>query len=112
MNKNEKTKSNAVYKAVKAVAADIKQLPSYDVPMHLRNAPTQLMKEMDFGDDYRYAHDEAGAFAPGENYFPEELQEREYYFPTERGLEAKIKEKLTHFQELNRKSSRQRYKDQ
>lgn len=102
-------KSNAVYKAYNAVKADVKSSASYEVPMHIRNAPTQLMKEMEYGADYRYAHDESDGFAAGENYLPEELKDQQYYFPVNRGLEAKIKEKLEHLQELNRKAGKKRY---
>lgn len=94
-------KSNAVYNAFKQVSADVKQLPSYDVPVHLRNAPTQLMKNMNYGADYRYAHDEPDAFAAGVNYFPDEMQSVVYYQPVERGLEIKIAEKLRHLRKLN-----------
>lgn len=102
-------KSNAVYSAFNAARADIRKMPSYDVPLHLRNAPTKLMKELDYGADYRYAHNEPGAFAPGENYFPEKLQNTRYYFPTDRGLEQKISEKLNHLRTLNENSPQQRY---
>lgn len=102
-------KSNAVYKAFNRVMADIKQQPSYEVPVHLRNAPTKLMKELGFGEQYRYAHDEPGAFAAGENYFPEELQDTHYYQPTERGLEGKIGEKLRYLKSLNDASDNKRY---
>ncbi|MDO6806600.1 replication-associated recombination protein A, partial [Wenyingzhuangia sp. 1_MG-2023] len=67
-------KSNAVYKAYNEVRALVASQPGYEVPIHLRNAPTQLMKELDYGAEYRYAHDEPGAFAAGENYFPVELK--------------------------------------
>ena len=87
-------KSNAVYQAYKAVMADVKAEPSYPVPNHLPNAPTQLMKKLDMGKDYRYAHNEEGAYAAGEHYFPDELEPRHYYQPVARGLEIKIKEKL------------------
>lgn len=87
-------KSNAVYKAFNAVMKDIKSLPSYEVPKHLRNAPTDLMKELDHGKSYRYPHDEDEGYAAGENYFPTELQGKQYYFPVDRGLEQKIAEKL------------------
>ena len=86
-------KSNAVYSAFNAVMADVKSLPSYDVPLHLRNAPTSLMKDLDYGKDYRYAHNEEGAYALGVSYLPEELAGKQYYFPTDRGLEKKISEK-------------------
>lgn len=87
-------KSNATYTAFKQAMTDAKQSGSLDVPMHLRNAPTQFMKSLDYGKDYRYAHDEANAYATGENYFPEQLKGRRYYQPVERGLELKIREKL------------------
>jgi len=102
-------KSNAVYSAFNAARADVRKMPSYDVPLHLRNAPTQLMKELDYGADYRYSHDEPGAFSPGENYFPEEIQNTRYYFPTDRGLEQKISEKLNYLNTLNKNSPQQRY---
>lgn len=95
-------KSNAVYNAYKLALADAKNSASYDVPEHLRNAPTQLMKELGYGKDYRYAHDEESAFAAGETYFPDEVGEREYYQPVERGLELKIKEKLESLRQANR----------
>jgi len=103
-------KSNAVYNAFNQVMADIRSQPAYDVPVHLRNAPTKLMKSMDYGAEYRYAHDEPGAYAAGEKYLPEELADKTYYQPVERGLELKIQEKLAHFRELDKKSKKQRYK--
>ncbi len=87
-------KSNAVYVAYKAAMADAKASGSLDVPTHLKNAPTRLMKELGHGKDYRYAHNEENAYAAGENYFPDALTGSQYYFPVERGLEIKIKEKL------------------
>ncbi|WP_456297531.1 replication-associated recombination protein A [Methylomonas lenta] len=93
-------KSNAVYVAYKAAMADVRNTGSLEVPVHLRNAPTKLMKELGHGADYRYAHDEANAFAAGENYFPEALKNRRYYFPVERGLEIKIKSKLQFLRKL------------
>ncbi|ANE54501.1 replication-associated recombination protein A [Methylomonas sp. DH-1] len=87
-------KSNAVYVAYKAAMTDARTSGSLEVPMHLRNAPTKLMKELGHGAEYRYAHDEKNAYAAGENYFPEPLIGKRYYFPVERGLEIKIKEKL------------------
>ena len=87
-------KSNAVYKAYGAAMSDVRANGSFEVPMHLRNAPTQLMKDLGHGEKYRYAHDEAEAFAAGETYFPDEMGEVLYYNPVERGLELKIKEKL------------------
>lgn len=103
-------KSNAVYNAFNQVMAEVRSQPAYDVPMHLRNAPTKLMKSMDYGAEYRYAHDEPGAYAAGENYLPEELASNRYYQPVERGLESKIQEKLAHFRELDKQSKKQRYK--
>ncbi|MCW8127241.1 replication-associated recombination protein A [Microbulbifer halophilus] len=104
-------KSNAVYSAYNRVLADVRRDPSYEVPIHLRNAPTKLAKSMAHGAEYRYAHDEADAFAAGENYFPEEIAERRYYHPVPRGLELKIGEKLETLRRLNRESDRQRYKN-
>jgi Recombination protein MgsA len=94
-------KSNAVYNAYKAARADVQRLPSYDVPNHLRNAPTSLMKDMEFGKGYRYAHDEQGGFAAGEKYFPDEMGVTQYYQPVERGLEIQIGEKLRRLRALN-----------
>ena len=96
-------KSNAVYQAFKNAMADVRSSPSYEVPLHLRNAPTKLMKELDYGKEYRYAHNEEGAYAAGENYLPQELQDKQYYFPTERGLEGKIAEKLNYLRSLDKK---------
>jgi len=79
---------------VHAVQADMEKYGSVDVPMHLRNAPTGLMKNMGYGKAYRYAHDEPDAYAAGEKYFPDEMGEKQYYYPVDRGLEIKIKEKL------------------
>ncbi len=95
-------KSNAVYTAFGAAMRDAKTRGSLEVPLHLRNAPTALMKEIGYGKDYRYAHDEAGGFAAGENYFPEELGRPQYYYPTDRGLEGKIAEKLAQLRELDK----------
>ena len=94
-------KSNAVYVAFDAAMADVRGGQSHEVPAHLRNAPTRLMKELGHGRDYRYAHDEPGAYAAGETYFPDVLGERRYYLPTERGLEAKIGEKLARLRRLD-----------
>ncbi len=93
-------KSNAVYKAFAAAMEDAKNEGSLEVPLYLRNAPTQLMKSLDYGKGYRYAHDEKDAFAAGVNYFPEKLKGRRYYFPVDRGLEQKIKEKLEYLRKL------------
>lgn len=97
-------KSNAVYMAYKAVMKDIRESGSQEIPIHLRNAPTRLMKELGYGHDYRYAHDEPDAYAAGEHYFPEMMQERRYYFPVERGLEIKIGEKLERLRALDREA--------
>lgn len=94
-------KSNAVYTAFKAAMADVRSMPSFEVPMHLRNAPTELMKQLQYGKDYRYAHNEEGGYAAAENYFPEEITDKQYYFPTDRGLEVKIAEKLNHLRSLD-----------
>ncbi len=104
-------KSNALYSAFNAVVKDVRSMPSHEVPLHLRNAPTKLMKEQDYGAEYRYAHDEPEGFAAGENYFPEALKDKQYYQPVERGLELKIAEKLRHLRALNKASSMQRYTD-
>ncbi|CAY74845.1 Uncharacterized protein ycaJ [Erwinia pyrifoliae DSM 12163] len=103
-------KSNAVYNAFKAALRDARESPDYDVPEHLRNAPTKLMKEMGLGAEYRYAHDEANAYAAGENYFPPELAQTRYYQPTSRGLEGKIGEKLAWLTEQDQNSPIKRYR--
>ena len=95
-------KSNAVYRAFKSAQKDIARGGSLPVPMHLRNAPTRLMKELGHGDGYRYSHDETDAFAAGENYFPEEMQPQRYYHPVPRGLEIRIGEKLADLRRKNR----------
>ncbi len=92
-------KSNAVYMAFKAAMADAREHGSLEVPVHLRNAPTKMMQELGYGKAYRYAHDEPGAYAVGETYFPDEMGEQNYYQPVERGLEIKIKEKLERLRE-------------
>ena len=94
-------KSNAVYKAYNAAMADAKLSGSLEVPVHLRNAPTKLMKALNYGKEYRYAHDEPEAYAAGENYFPDALADSQYYQPVDRGLEIKIKEKLKHLKALD-----------
>jgi len=95
-------KSNAVYKAFNEAKAFIKKDGTRPVPMHLRNAPTKLMKELDYGKGYRYAHDEEGAFAAGETYLPDGMAEPGFYRPVERGLEIKIAEKLRTLRALNK----------
>jgi len=103
-------KSNAVYNAFKAAMRDAREHPDYDVPEHLRNAPTRLMKEMGLGKEYRYAHDEAHAYAAGEVYFPSEMAQTRYYTPTQRGLEGKIGEKLAWLAEQDQNSPTKRYR--
>jgi putative ATPase len=95
-------KSNAVYLAWGEALADARRSGSQEVPAHLRNAPTRLMKELGHGRGYRYAHDEPDAYAAGETYFPDGLGERRYYRPTERGLEPRIREKLERLRALDR----------
>ena len=90
-----------MYKAFKEVKALVKKDGTRPVPMHLRNAPTALMKELDFGKGYRYAHDEEGAFAAGERYLPEGMQDMQFYQPVERGLEIRIAEKLRELRARN-----------
>ncbi len=94
-------KSNAVYKAYNQARAFVRNDGTRPVPMHLRNAPTRLMKDLDYGKGYRYAHDEPDGFAAGENYFPESVQNPGFYQPVERGLEIKIAEKLRLLREKN-----------
>lgn len=102
-------KSNAVYKAFNQCMADIRNQPDYEVPVHLRNAPTRLLKSMGHGDEYRYAHDEPEAFAAGESYLPEAIHQQRYYQPVNRGLEIKLAEKRDRLDEWNSKSTRKRY---
>ncbi|OCG06601.1 recombination factor protein RarA [Gilliamella sp. wkB178] len=103
-------KSNAVYLAFKQAMNDAQSKPDYDVPEHLRNAPTSLMKNLGYGAEYRYAHDEPNAFAAGENYFPPELADSKYYHPSSRGAEKAYTDKLQWIEEQNRNSKMQRYK--
>lgn len=103
-------KSNAVYTAFKAAKRDAAELGSQEVPLHLRNAPTKLMQQLGYGEEYRYAHDEPDAYAAGEDYFPEAVEPRQYYEPVPRGLELKIREKLRHLRQLDASSPRQRRK--
>jgi putative ATPase len=102
-------KSNAVYNAFNTARADVQASASHEVPIHLRNAPTGLMKKLDYGTEYRYAHNEPGAYAAGENYFPEAIKDKQYYFPVERGLEEQIRQKLAHLRALDAASAQQRY---
>jgi putative ATPase len=94
-------KSNAVYVAYNQARAFVKSHGSLPVPVHLRNAPTKLMKELGYGRDYRYAHDEPEAYAAGEQYFPDGVRAPKFYAPTSRGLEIKIADKLAHLRELD-----------
>jgi putative ATPase len=94
-------KSNAVYKAFNQMKAFVKQDGTRPVPLHLRNAPTQLMKQLDYGKGYRYAHDEPDGFAAGENYWPEDMNVARFYQPVNRGLEIRIAEKLRELRERN-----------
>ncbi len=95
-------KSNAVYRALAAAREDVVKHGSLEVPLHIRNAPTRLMKDLGHGQGYRYAHDEEDAFAAGERYLPEGLPERTYYEPSGRGMEAKIAARLAELRERNR----------
>ena len=97
-------KSNAVYTAFNAAMKDVKTSGSLEVPLHLRNAPTSLMKDLGYGENYRYAHNETDAYVPGEHYFPEGKEATQYYFPTDRGLEKKIAERLQYLRSLNKKA--------
>jgi len=101
-------KSNAVYNAYNAARAFVSKDGTRPVPLHIRNAPTRLMKDLGYGKDYRYAHDEADAFAAGENYFPEGMPEVSWYQPTERGLEGRIREKLDELRRLNEEAVKKR----
>ena len=99
-------KSNAAYVAWGAAMKDAREQGTLEVPLHLRNAPTRLMKSLGYGNGYRYAHDEPGGYAAGERYFPEEMDEHRYYHPVDRGFEARLKEKLDHLRALDRKARR------
>jgi putative ATPase len=99
-------KSNAVYVAYKAVKAFIQQDGTRPVPLHLRNAPTRLMKDLDYGRDYRYAHDEEGGFAAGERYWPDGLDAPTFYRPTPRGFEARLGEKLADLNRMNEEAAK------
>ena len=97
-------KSNAVYKAFNEVCALVKKEGTRPVPMHLRNAPTKLMKELDYGKGYRYAHDEEDGFAAGETYLPQGMESAKFYHPVERGLEIKIADKLRELRNKNKQA--------
>lgn len=100
------SKSNAVYTAYGKAMQAVRESGTAEVPLHLRNAPTRLMKQLDYGKEYRYAHDEPEAYAAGEKYFPEDVRDHAFYHPTSRGLEAKINERLAHLRELDKKASK------
>ena len=102
-------KSNAVYKAHGAALAAVRESGSLEVPMHIRNAPTTLMKDMGYGTEYQYAHDHDDAFVPGENYLPKTLADQTFYEPVNRGMEIQIGEKLNRLRQANRDSEFQRY---
>ena len=99
-------KSNAVYDAFSAATAEARQSGSVEVPLHLRSAPTALLKDEGYGEGYRYAHDEPGGFAAGVRYFPDGMSPVQFYQPTDRGLERAIKEKLERLRELNEQAER------
>lgn len=98
-------KSNAVYKAFNQCMADVKNETSFEVPIHLRNAPTKLMKSLDYGAEYRYSHDEPDGYSAGQTYFPDSKRQQSYYHPVDRGLEKQIKEKLEFLKSKDRLSS-------
>ena len=101
-------KSNAVYMAFSQAKQDARDKPDYPVPVHLRNAPTKLLKEMGHGAEYRYAHNEPNAFAAGECYLPPEIADARYYEPSERGLEKQLKAKRDYLDQLNNQSQQKR----
>ncbi|MGL4576084.1 MAG: replication-associated recombination protein A [Burkholderiaceae bacterium] len=103
-------KSNALYNAYNAARAYVKDHGSAPVPVHLRNAPTKLMKELGYGHAYRYAHDEPHAYAAGETYFPDDMKAQKFYAPTERGMEGKIAEKLKFLRELDSQAKQKKAK--
>ena len=103
-------KSNAIYSAVGEITRRVNATGSLEVPMHIRNAPTEMMETMGYGQDYQYAHDHQDAFVPGESYLPEELHGERFYFPVDRGMESKIAEKLNYLRQLNDASEFQRYR--
>ncbi len=99
-------KSNAVYRAFGEAMKDARERGSLEVPLHLRNAPTRLMKELGYGKRYRYAHDEPEGYAAGEHYFPDQMPARQYYRPVDRGLEERIRARLLHLRELDRRAGK------
>jgi putative ATPase len=94
-------KSNAAYRAYGAASEAVRASGSLPVPLHLRNAPTRLMKQLGYGRAYRYAHDETGAYAAGERYLPEGLSDQRFYEPTDRGLEARIRDRMRELRALD-----------
>ena len=102
-------KSNAVYMAFSQAKALAKQTSDLDVPLHLKNSTSAITKELGHGDEYRYAHNEVGGFAAGENYFPEEIAQTTLYQPTDRGLEKQLRDKLNYLNQLNQQSDQRRY---
>ena len=99
-------KSNAVYSAFNAAMADVRAQGSSEVPLHLRNAPTKLMKDLGYAKQYRYAHNEPDAYAAGENYFPESMGEPNYYQPVNRGLEIQIADKMARLRKLDEQAGK------
>ena len=103
-------KSNAVYEGYNTARRAVAEHGSLEVPLDLRNATASLSKDLGYGEEYRYAHDEENAFAAGENYLPEVIQDEQFYFPRQSGLEIRIKEKMEHFRQLNQEAKNKRYK--
>ncbi|CAM3800888.1 replication-associated recombination protein A [Rheinheimera salexigens] len=101
-------KSNAVYMAFNELKQLVADTPAYEVPLHLRNAPTKLMRELGFGEGYRYAHNEPGAYAAGERYLPEQLADNQFYQPSNRGMEKQLAEKLAYLRQLDQQSPKKR----
>jgi putative ATPase len=101
-------KSNAVYMAFNQLKQVVADTPAYEVPLHLRNAPTKLMRELGFGEGYRYAHNEPGAYAAGECYLPDALADSQFYQPSNRGMEKQLAEKLAYLRQLDQQSSNKR----
>ena len=99
-------KSNAVYKAFNSAMKDAKEFGSKDVPLHLRNAPTKLLKELEYGKDYQYAHNNPDGYVAGVHYFPDDMERKKYYQPVNRGLEIKISEKLESLRKKDKKVSK------
>jgi len=102
-------KSNALHTAFGAAGEAAADHGSLEVPSHLRNAPTKLAQALGHGEEYRYAHDEQGGFAAGENYLPEAIRNARFYFPKDTGLESRIREKMEHFRQLDENADHRRY---